>query len=75
MPDIGDGKDPKKNIFMLDWFDGFFRYSEAETAQLLGVSTRSVYRWKSRRSLPRVAAFALMGLAGARKARLGRWRR
>lgn len=74
LPDIGDGSDPQKNISLLHWFLARYRYSEADAAQLLGVSARSIYRWKSQNSLPRRSAISIMGLCGARQAQHGRWR-
>ena len=74
LPDIGDGSDPQKNISLLRWFLHRYDYSEADAAQLLGVSKRSVYRWNSKNGLPKRTAVAIMGLCGARQAQRGRWR-
>lgn len=74
LPDIGDGSDPEKNISLLHWFLRRYQYTEADAAQLLGVSKRSVYRWLAKNGLPKRTAVTLLGLCGARQAQLGRWR-
>lgn len=74
VPDVGDGSNPEINISLLVWFSDRYRYEIHETAQLMGVTSRTVYRWQSERRLPRAAAVMLLALAGARQAQVGRWR-
>lgn len=75
IPDVGDGSDPEKNISLLQWFSTRYHYQTHETAQLMGVTSRTVYRWQAEKRLPKAAAVTLLALAGARQAQLGRWRR
>lgn len=72
IPTIGDGKQPEKNFLLLIWFVERYRYENHELAQLMAVDVRSVYRWRQRRSFPRMAAFTLLALVGTRKAQLNR---
>lgn len=73
VPEIGDGKDGQKNISLLGWFQRKYRYTDAELAQIMGVSLRSIYRYRARQSLPKRQALQLMALAGLRVAGRARW--
>lgn len=70
LPDIEDGSDAKKNFLLLTWFKDHYRYEHAQLAQLIGTSSSTLYRWQQRRRVPKLAAFALLGLCGYRQAEL-----
>lgn len=73
-PDIGSGKDPRKNFSLLTWFEHRFSYTATDIAQIMAVSIRTVQRWHSAKALPRRDAAMILALIGARRATLGRWR-